>query len=157
MKRFLNSEEKRMVLTLICLTVAVEDMIKGWDSLKKTPEVLKYLKMGRSFIEKGTEGILSKLDEKAKVETIRSASTAKLGVYYTALPKAQIESQYTLDNDEEMAALAELVIEGSCKKCNGRVKGGCLVKSIFEAWEVPPNVDLRVDESICQYSYIKEE
>ena len=61
-KRYLNSQEKRVVLTLASFISYFDEYVPKWQQLKRPKEMIKYSKMARSFAGKVLDYYMKELD-----------------------------------------------------------------------------------------------
>jgi hypothetical protein len=126
-------------------------IIDEWASLNRSPLVLKYLRAGRTILRKAITELCSEL-EKDEIDKInRLARISNITLNQTVQKPSEVKYTYTLDSEEEMGVMACFVIEQACKKCDGQHKV-CMVRRIFNSWEVPPYREV-VEDGGCEYAY----
>ena len=154
-KRYLNSDERFRIVTISSMIGQINDTIKTWENLKRSPLVLKYLKTSRTFAQKSLDELYKELTIEEQHRLWNYASQTKFGVMVGNVTNANTDKKtkvkYSTDNEELMKDIAEALIEQNCKNCK-RNKGTCHIRQAMNSWEIPPYKEI-IEEGECQYEY----
>lgn len=144
-KRYLNADDKQDVFRLVTFYVNINDMADKWARLKRSKELVKYLRMAKSLLDKVCFAITEELDEDAKTNLMAYSDKLQVKIVHNDQSKREYQEMLKMDSVVPMAVddLYELV-EGICGEycrllCN---KGGeevkeCKARQIMMRYDVP--------------------
>ena len=160
MPRYLNTEQRMIVIKFLVLKDILKKTIDTWSSLKYSKNMMKYLKTAHTFLDKSLEELLFeigynealKLKEVANDTIIQFSSKSKRKFINNNKVKHSID--HVITDSETVYDIMEAVIEQKCKKCNGKKKECNIRDNFMIPWEAPPVNEYVTDLSeACPFAY----
>lgn len=158
MNSYLSREEKQNFVRATALVTLIEETIDGYASAKSTdPEFLKYLRTGRTMIQKALKMRADALDPDAKQEFNKQAGRLEFICVPTAEAKKAhaelVALRTTLPMEvQDFEDWYENVIEATCKMCLRTDYQECKARRVLAKYGVYP-IDPGANGK-CQYSYV---
>lgn len=160
MKRYLNKDEKHMMLVFGSFTSYLRDKIKELEPVKSKPQdLMKNLKMAATYGEKAISCVMGRLDREEGAKLLKE------------IPKMQVASRYNGEAIKEYKDLLQMdriipmekddfddivceLVEHHCRKCahTGEPAESCHFKKLMIKYDIqPPN--LSAEFGTCPYKY----
>lgn len=160
MNSYLSREEKTTFVRLVTILGTADQIFKGYGQSKNPDkEFMKSLKTGLTWLKKAITYRQGFLDEDAaynfakqvsKLEPIIFVPSDKAKKEYEEINKFQNQFIMSIDDFNDWYAL---VIEKTCKTCDGQEYRKCRLRQLLSRYGVYPlNPEAK---TVCQYSYVE--
>lgn len=141
-KLALNSEQKSDFIILDTACFKLEETLVVWEkskTMRNYGEAITHLKKAKTWMMKGLQAILDRIDEGEAGALNRRKATSEI----VLMPKVSLEwrekqqpqDKYWLTK-EQAYTLSEGIIEGFCRGCT-REACTCEIRDHFHKWEIP--------------------
>ncbi len=158
MNPYLAREEKSNFVRLTSLIQLVEDVLEAYSNAKNVdPAFMKYLRMGKTFLEKAIIIRTEYLDRTAKDELLKQCGRLEFICVPSLEAKKEMKATLALQSTipMEMQDFTDWyceVIETTCKTCTREAYEECQIRRVLTKYGVYP-IDASTTNK-CQYSYV---
>ncbi|MDU2064397.1 MAG: DUF5651 domain-containing protein [Sporomusaceae bacterium] len=158
MNSYLSKEEKDKFVRATAMLALIDEAIKEYSKVKSIPpEFLKYLRMGRSWLNKALAMRSAALDDDAKRDFMKYVLDREYVFVRTAEAKDKCMEMAAMDTVlhidlADFEAWYSSVIETTCKTCYSKEYKECQIREVLTKYGVYPINAAATDK--CQYSYI---
>jgi hypothetical protein len=157
-KSYMNREERSHFIFLIALIAKCNEIIEVMTKHNRSKTLLKFLRTGVTWIQKGLIEWGNSVDERTKDQLMRESEryTAALIFDKDALAHTRkiaeqdkaMRAQIAKEDPDIIYNMAELVLSTTCRKCDGKHRDTCWVFETFYRLSIPE----WDDKQYCRYS-----
>ena len=158
-KQYLNRAEREGMLKLACATKMAGQIVTDWAAHNNlTSDEGKWLKLGRTYINKAQEAIIKRLGAEEASKILREAAemefifrTKETEDMYQRRIKKEYENQGTFVPSGALDSLAEMALTTCSQcKCSAEEKANCPGRNAFIELDIPV-FDSSPPEGVCPY------
>ena len=153
MKDYLNTEERKQLISILHLMSASERLLEGKTFSKSEKGNLK---RGFTFTSKAIESLRERLNQTAKDMLLKDIKKSKvyLDIYnatedYARKKKSDIDAAY--EENKDYYRLVELILYYNCRNCEKHCTE-CEIYKEFEEHHIPEFGGVK-NSGNCRYSY----
>lgn len=153
MKDYLNTEERKQLISILHLMSASERLLEGKTFSKSEKGNLK---RGFTFTSKAIESLRDRLNDTAKEMFLKDFKKSKIyiDIYnateeYVRKKSCDIEAAY--EKNKEYYKLVELILHYNCRNCSKHCTD-CEIYKEFEERSIP-EFQGATNSGECKYSY----
>jgi hypothetical protein len=160
-KRYLNRQEKDYAKVMGAFAYYFSDLVKIFEELKRTKNLIRNTKMARTYADKALEELLKDLDPLEIVRVAAENQKMKVSVQYKvdalkefeAIKKADDVTPILTDDFLDLVDHA-LVVCRSCPYTGDQVEG-CRLRKVMLKHDIEP-FNLEAPVGVCCYKQVSE-
>lgn len=142
-RRYLNAEDKQDLLRLVTFYVNLNEVAEKWARLGRSKELIKYLRMAKTLLDKICFAITDELDEDAKTNLMAYSKKLQVKIVHSDQSRKEYQEMLKMDSVVPMAVddlydLVANVCGEYCRLlCKNENEKECKARQIMMRYDVP--------------------
>ena len=160
MKSYLNRSEKTQALTLASFVAYTTDKANEWQTIGRSKDAVKSLRMAKSFATRAMDTMFEGLDDMERIKIMAEVMKMEVVVKYRDEAIREYKRMQELDSvtpveTEELFDLCEIAMGRECGSCSEE-PNSCRLRELLMKYDMPVAND-SPEGGRCRYCLEEEQ